>query len=181
MFEQSLKLQKSYNIYTNLGTLYYIEGKYNDAANMYEEALKINNNSYISWGNLGAAYNEIPGKKNEAKNAYKTAISNAEKKLEINPNDPEVVSNLAGYYADIGDSSKALTMLKNAINKAPGNAIVMYSAGSTYEILGNREKALYWIGKAISNGYPRSQIERQPELRNLVADKRYKQIISQSR
>ncbi len=178
MFERSLKIRKSYNIYSNLGTLYYIEGKYGDAANMYEEALKMNNNDYLTWGNLAAAYYEEPGKHDQTLATYKTAITLAEKKLKVNPNDPEVISNLAGYYSDVGDSSRSLMLLKESLTTASDNVMVMYKAATIYEHLGNREKALYWIGKAIQNGYSRSEIEHQPELKELVADKRYKQIVS---
>ena len=181
MFEQSLKVRKSYNTYSNLGTLYYIEGSYENAAKMYQEAVKMNNNDYLTLGNLAAAYFEISGDKGKAITTYKAAISLAEKKLEINPNDQEVASNLAGYYSDIGDSSKALSLIKKAINKAPDNVSVMYRAATTYENLGNREKALYWIGQAIANGYSRSEIEHQPELKGLISDQRYKQLVSKNK
>jgi len=174
MFERSLQIQKSYNIYSNLGTLYYIEGKYEDAAKMYEQALKINDNDYLTWGNLAAAYFWIPGKHAEALANYRNAITLAENKLKINPNDPEVASNLASYYSDIGDSSRAFKLLKESINNAPDNIMVMYRAATIYEHFGDREKAIYWIGKAIENGYSRSEIEHQPELKKLIEDKRYK-------
>jgi serine/threonine protein kinase/Flp pilus assembly protein TadD len=178
MFEHSLQIRKSYNIYSNLGTLYFIEGKYPNAANMYEEALKINNNDYLTWGNLASAYFWIPGKHDDAIVTYKNAIALANKKLEINPNDPEVISNLAAYYADTGDSSKAFALLKKSINIAPDNVMVMYRASTIYEHFSNREKAIYWIGKAIENGYSKSEIEHQPELKQLIADERYKQLVS---
>lgn len=176
MFEQSLRVRKSYNIYSNLATLYYIEGNYEDAAKTYEQALELNDKDYLTWGNLAAAYYGITGKKEKAIKTYKKAIEIAEENLKINPSDPEVNSNLASYYADVDDSSKALKFLTNALISAPDNVMVMYRAATTYEHLGNREKALYWIGKAIENGYSRSEIENQPELKNLVADERYKNL-----
>ena len=179
MFEQSLKIRKSYNTYSNLGTLYYIENKYEDAARMYEEALKINDNDYLTWGNLGAAYFWIPGKHDKAIATYKNAIKLAEKKLKINPKDPEVTSNLASYFADVGDSLKAFSLLKESINNAPDDVLVMYRAATIYEHFRNREKALYWIGKAIENGYSKSEIEHQPELKQLVSDKRFKQLVQE--
>lgn len=176
MFEQSLRIRKSYNIYSNLATLYYIEGKYEEAARTYEQALEINDNDYVTWGNLAAAYYRIPGKKEKSIPTYKHAIEIAEERLKINPNDPEVSSNLAAYYADVDDTSRAMTLLKESITSAPENALVMYRAATIYEHFGNREKSLYWISKALENGYSRSEIENQPELENLVADERYKKL-----
>ncbi|MBD3288227.1 protein kinase [candidate division KSB1 bacterium] len=176
MFEKSLAIRKSYSIFSNLGTLYYIEGKYEKAAVMYEQALEENDNDYLTWGNLAAAYSLLDSKQEQAMQTYRKAIAIAEKQLNINPNAPDVISNLASYYADVGDSSKAVTLIEQAIRKAPDDIQVMYRAGSTYEHLGNREKALHWIGRALKNGYSKSEIEHQPELAQLVADERYKQL-----
>ena len=180
MFEKSLQMHSSYNTYSNLGTLYYIEGNFKAAAKMYEQALNINDNDYLTWGNLAAAYHWISGMGDKAIETYKKAITLAEKNLEVNPNDPEINSNLASYYADVADTSKALTLLKESLDTAPEDVMVMYRASTIYEHLGYREKALYWIGKALENGYSRSEIEHQPELKQLIADDRYKQIVSKN-
>ncbi len=177
MFEQSLIIRKSYNIYSNLGTLYYIEGNYEDAVQTYEQALELNDNDYLTWGNLAAAYYGIPGKKDKAMETYKRAIEIAEEQLKINPNDPNVISILASYYADVGDETKSLFLTEKSLEIAPDNVEVIYRRATTYERLGNREKALFWIVKAIEKGYSRSEIENQPELKELVADERYKRVV----
>jgi len=177
MFERSLAIRKSYNIYSNLATLYFIEGKYEDAARTYELALELNDNDYLTWGNLAAAYCWIDGKKDTAKNIYKHAIEIAEERLKINPKDADVISSLASYYSDIGNKKKSLTLLKQSLEIAPDNVEVMYRAASTYENLGMRDDALLWIGEAIENGYPRSEIENQPELKQLATDERYQQML----
>jgi len=176
MFERSLKIRKSYSIYSNLGTLYYIEGRFEDAASTYNRALELNSSNYLTWGNLAAAYNSIPDKKEKAVETYKHAIEMAEGQLKINPNDCEIISNLAAYNADIGNEKKALNLLTRSLKIAPDDIQVFYRAATIYEHLGNREKALLWIGKAIENGYSKSEIEHQPELKDLVADARYKKI-----
>jgi len=168
---------KSYDIYSNLATLYYIEGKYEDAAHTYELALTLNDNDYLTWGNLAAAYCWINGKKDTAINIYKHAIEIAEERLKVNPKDPDVISNLARYYSDIGNEKKSLKLLKQSLDIAPENVEVMFRAASTYEHLGMRDEALLWIGKAIRNGYSLSEIENQPELKQLVTDERYQQLL----
>ncbi len=55
----------------------------------------------------------------------------------------------------------------------------MYRTGTTYEQLGDRKKAIDWIIKSIKNGYSRSEIENQPELKKLLSDERYKNLVSQ--
>ena len=177
MFERSLTIHKSYNIYSNLGTLYYIEGKYEDAAHNYELALSLNDNDYLTWGNLAAAYFWIQRKRDKAIETYKFAIEIAEERLKVNPKDSDVISNLARYYSDIGNKKKSLKLLRQSLDIAPDNVEVMYRAASTYEKLGMRDDALEWIGNAIENGYPRTEIESQPELKQLVTDERYQQLL----
>ena len=60
----------------------------------------------------------------------------------------------------------------------PDNSRIMYLAATTYEWLGKREKALYWIGHALEHGYSLSEIEQQPELKQLLADKRFADLKS---
>lgn len=177
MFERSFAINESYSVSSNLGTLYFIEGRYSDAANMFETALKVNDNDYLVWGNLASAYHWISGKMDKAQQNYQRAIELAEEQKKINPNDPDVISSLAGYYAMIANREKALSYITQALKMAPKNVQVMYLAGTTFEQLGERDKALQWIGKALENGYSRSEIENQPELRELVADLRFQQII----
>ncbi len=177
MFERSLAIHKSYDIYSNLATLYFIEGKYEEAARTYELALHLNDNNYLTWGNLAAAYFWIEGRKVEAIDTYKHAIELAEEILKVNPKDPYVISALAAYYSDIGNKKKSLKLLKQSLDIAPDNLEIMFRAASTYENLGMRDNALLWIGKAIENGYSRSDIENQPELKQLVTDERYQQLL----
>ena len=177
MFEKSMSLHKSYSVASNLGTLYFIEGFFTDAARMYEMALEMNDHDYLIWGNLASAYYWIPDKKDRAVEIYRQAIVRAEERRKINPNDPGILANLAGYYAMIGESSIATQLITKALNEAPRNAQIMFEAGTVFEQLGNREKALYWIGRALENGHSRSEIEHQPMLHELLADDRYDKLV----
>ena len=179
MYEKSLQVQPNYNTYSNLGVLYYKEENFDKAAKMFHEALNINDNDYMMWGNLAAAQHFIQGEGNESLNSYKNAIAKGEKQLKINPNDADVISNLAGYYGDINDSTKAYEMLNKSLKIAPDNSNVLYRAATINEHFKNREKALYWIRKALINGYSRSDIEQEPELKGLVSDSKYKQLVAQ--
>ncbi len=178
MFRHSFALRKSYSVASNLGTLNYIQGHYAEAARMYEEALKINDHDYVIWGNLGAARYWAPGQRNRAVAAFREAIRRARKQLEVNPRDAEVVAQLAGYYSMTGDDGKSLALVEKSLSLAPDDAAVMYQAGTTYEQLGQRVKAIHWIHAAIDNGYSRSEIEHQPELKNLLADRRFKTLVA---
>ena len=131
------------------------------------------------WGNLASATSMVPGKKEKAIEYYKEAINLAEQRLEINPSDATVLAGIAGYYAGIENKAKAIQFIQSAIEYAPHDVGIMYRAATTYEEIGNREKALHWIKLALQNGYSPSEIKHQPELKNLLADSRYQEILAE--
>ncbi len=176
MLERSLALKKTYGACSNLGTLYYKEGEYTRAARMYESALELNEKDFRVWGNLGAAYYWAPGERGKAEKTYRRAIELGEKQKEVNQRDSDVLSHLAGYHAMLAERTEALSLIKLAITFAPHDVQVMYRVGAAYEQLGDRDEALVWIDQALRNGYPLAEIEREPELRQLVADTRFQQL-----
>jgi serine/threonine protein kinase/tetratricopeptide (TPR) repeat protein len=172
-FERALALKKTYRVCSNLGTLYYIQGEYARAARMYEAALELNDNDYRVWGNLAAAYYWAPGEKQKAQKTYRRAIELGERSKQVNTKDPELLAQVGGYYSMIGDRDAALSHIREAVALAPEDAEVAFRAGAAYEQLGERGEALRWINEALRNGYPMADIESQPELRDLVKDKRF--------
>ncbi len=177
-FEKAFDIKQTYFLASNLGTVYYILGKYAEAAEKYKKALSINDHDYTMWGNLATAYYWAPGERDKADSAYWQAIRLGEKDKEVNPNNAQLITMLAGYYAMVHQKEKALEYVKKSVRLAPHDAETMFRAGATYEQLGDRREAIDWIIKSIKNGYPRSDIESQPELKNLIFDKNYLQWVS---
>ena len=179
MFERSLSLKKTYEAASNLGTLDFIQGDYAGASKMYETALQLNQNDYNVWGNLAASYYWTPDERDKARPTYLKAIQMAEDYLKINPKNAAAVANLAGYYAEIGDRHNSLIYLSRSLKLGEKDPYIMFSAGATYEKLGKRNEALFWIERAIKNGYSKSEILNQPELKDLITDQRFKEVIKE--
>ena len=180
MFERSLEIKKSYGASSNLATLYFAQALYSKAARMYEAALALNDQDSQVWGNLGAAYYWAPGEREKSAAAFQRAIKGSEQDLLVNPKDAETTASLAGYYAIVGEGHKAEATMNLALTISPENARVLYLVGTTHEQLGKREKALYWLGQALERGYPIYEIEQQPELKQLVADKHFADLKKKS-
>ncbi|MEJ2721996.1 MAG: tetratricopeptide repeat protein, partial [bacterium] len=181
MFERSIEAMPNYRAYNNLGNLDYGDGRYADAAAMYEKALELSDKSYITWANLANAYYWLPDRRGEAYNIYGRAAEMAEEQRRINPRNPRLLTSLAGYYAMIGEREKAVTLTEQALELAPDNSRIAYYAGFTYEQLGDRDKAVEWIGKALTLGYPLEEVERDPWLVDLRADKRFQDVFEAAR
>lgn len=177
MFERSLELETTYDASSNLAWLNFIEGRYKEAARMFETALEYQDGNYQVWGNLGSAYYWAPGERDRAEAAYMRAIELAERQKTLNPNDPYVVIALAGYHSMTGDEEEAVMYARQALTMAPDNSWVLFSAGTTFERLGDRDEALHWIGNAIERGHSVSEIMNQPDLQNLIQDERFQKLI----
>ena len=183
MFEHSMAIQPSYFVYSNLATLYYYEGRYEDAARMYRETMQYNDQDYQTWGQLAAAYYWASGSHDKAMPAYQRAIEMAEELLrEVNQNDAEVLSRLATYYVDVGEHDKARSRIELALDLAPEDDDVLLRASYAYERLGDRETALQWMGKMLAHGRTLAFVKSQhePGFRELRSDPRFQQLLQDS-
>jgi len=176
MLGQSLELTPDYATYSNLATLHFAGARYADAAAMYESALEIDDSDYRVWGNLGASRLWIAGADDLAREAFHEAVRRGEQQRALSPRDPQLLTLLAGYYAQLDDAARAHALLDEALLHAPGDVEVMFQAGHTHEVLGDREMALSWIERALEHGYSRAQVENTPALRGLCADEAYHAI-----
>lgn len=174
---RSLEIRPDYTTFSNLATLHFQEGKYADAAEMYEHALALDDSDYRVWGNAGAAYLWLPGERERALEMYRRAVDGALDASEEGPHDPYIQAHLASYYGELGRRDDALARVDSALALAPDDPEVLFHVGHTYEVLGRRDTALEWIRRAVELGYSRAQIERTPGLRALCADDRYDSLL----
>ena len=167
MFERSLALEKNPLTANNLAGIYYWQGDYEKAAEMYLIALNEFSDRYEIWGNLAAAY-DLSNQRAKAKKYYQTAISKAEKQLQINPTDAHVLADLGAYYSDLGNRQLALQYISKALGMGNDDIMIRQRAVAAYEKLGLRDMALEWVTPAMVN-----DLEMQPELQKLIKDPRY--------
>jgi len=178
-FERSFDLDPSYTACSNLGTLYYMTGRFEDAAKMYEWARAYNPTSHVVIGNLAAAYYWTPGGRDTAETIVKDAIALAEAQLLQSPDDALLLSYLAGYYTNV-DPGTAERYADRALDLAKDNADVNYRCASVFEMLGNRNRALVLVGDALKNGYSLKVIEHDPYFRKLREDSRFEMLVPDS-
>jgi tetratricopeptide (TPR) repeat protein len=182
VFEQSLKVQPddNYAALTNLGTLDFEEGRYADAAAMFERALEVEDGDYQVWGNLGHAH-VLGGRPQQADAPLRRAVELAHEELRLRPNDPEVLCHLAGYHADLGERDAGIAALEAAIAQAPADPLLIADIAHTFEDLDQRERALEWVERAFANGVSPDYFDEQAALRDLLADKRYRELADEQR
>ena len=176
-FHESIQLEQHYGAYTNLATIYFYEGNFSDAAETYQKALELQDTDYRIWAGLGESLHWSGDQPLIELKAWQKAHELAREALQLNPNDPLLLAEIAGYEARLGRQEEALKSLKAAVTARPRNGETFFVIAVTYEQLGDRATALVWIKRCIDSGYTMSEIEREPSLRDLRTDTRFRQLI----
>ncbi len=176
MYQRAIEIRPTYMAYSNLGTAYSRADRYQDAIAAYRQAVAINNSDWLAWGNLAIVLFWDSGMSEEAMQTFGTAIALAEAARASNTRDPWVHSDLALYYARTGQQELALQRLGAALVLSPDIAEILAAAAETYEILGDRDKAIEFALQAIEQGFPLQQLQRSFELRDLLQDPRMQSV-----
>jgi serine/threonine-protein kinase len=176
LLKRSVNIRRTAETSSNLGTAYFGLRQFENAARTYEQATKLDDLNYEVWGNLADAYYWAPGMRQLAPAAYQTAISLAQKKLQVNPRDANLLGYLAGYYAMVGDRKNSLESLDRALAIAPSNPNLLLEAAQIHNQLGEKDSAIDFLQKAIAAGISPSALRDSPNFDNLHDDLRFKQL-----
>jgi len=106
----------------------------------------------------------------------KEAIEFAHADLVVNPNNADVHTLVAEYFAMLGDKSQALDHLQIALRLRPGDPETAYSAAKVYNLLGDRQEALNWLEKSVKSGYSPAEIKNTVELDALRKEPRFQDL-----
>lgn len=170
MFRKAFAISGDGKVASNIGTLRYWEGHFVEAAEWFEKALAADHTDDRLWGNLGAALEKLPDQEEKAREAFTRAIAMAEERVRVDTRTADDLARLAHYHASLDDREEALEFIERAREKRPLSPRVMYQIGYTYERLGDRDRAIEWMTKALEGGHPWHEIEREHGLRDLAED-----------
>jgi tetratricopeptide (TPR) repeat protein/predicted Ser/Thr protein kinase len=170
--QHAIEVKPDPDVYSNLGTILFYQGKYDESVPAFEKAVALNANSFETWGNLGDAYRWSSGKKDKAKAAYQQAIALVREEIAKNSSALDLKADLAIYLAKSGAKSAALQAIEpvEAHSKDP---TVLYDSAVVYELCGHRDKALNSLLAAVQGGEDLNDIKNEPEFVSLRADPRY--------
>jgi tetratricopeptide (TPR) repeat protein/tRNA A-37 threonylcarbamoyl transferase component Bud32 len=156
---------------SNLGALYTFVGRYPDAVTILEKAVVLAEreapNDYKIWGNLGDAYWLSGAPPDKASSAFRHAVEIAERLRAGKPEDADLSSVLAEYYAKLGARDQAVERIEAALSTDPKSASVHYQAGLVYAMLGEDDRARREVAEALARGIAPDQIQHAPELKPL--------------
>jgi tetratricopeptide (TPR) repeat protein/predicted Ser/Thr protein kinase len=178
LLERSLAIRRTGPATSNLATAYFQSARYADSARLFEEAARLDPESFELWGNLGDAYYWAPGLRERAPAAYRKAVALAEKRRKVNPRDADTLGYLAGYYAMLGEPRQARGLIAEALRLAPRTGEVLYSAALVYAQLGELPRAVTALEHAVAAGYPAATIRDTPNFQALKDNPRFTALVS---
>jgi len=177
--QKALEIEPQASLYGNLGVLYFAQGLYPQAAQASERALELpeGGNNYLYWGNLGDACRFLPEGGDRAREAYSRALQLLADPLRAAPRDATLLSRRAEYLAKRGDCGPALATGGEIERLAQKDAGAQLRLVVAYEVCGRREPALTMLEKALHDGIPLAEVQRNPELLALRGDVRYHRLL----
>jgi len=176
--ERSVEIRPTEEASSNLGTAYFQLHQYSHSARALEKAAALGPSNYEIWGNLADAYYWAPGERAKAKDAYRMALDLAFKQLAVNPQDANLLSFIADYYAMSGDCAPALTQLRRAMAIAPPGPDLLGTAALVFNQCGKQEDALTSLEKAVAAGYSTATLRDTPNFDNLRNLPRFQKLLA---
>jgi tetratricopeptide (TPR) repeat protein len=133
--------------FENVGNMYLQQGMYQESIPYFQKALQIEP-YFTTYSNLGTSYFFFLKE-------YANAVPMFEKAVALNPNDTDVILNLADAYRGSGAQDNARATYQQAIAAGfkqletnPQDADVMVDIALAYAKTGNAAEALKFIGQA---------------------------------
>jgi adenylate cyclase len=154
------------------------QGNYEKAARLFVQASEVNLADYQSPSFLALAYTAM-GRTEDAKKARHRTIELIEQHLDMNPDDTRALYIGAANLSSIGDSQRAKNWAGRAFEAGRNEPMVLYNVACTYALLGESERALELLEKAVKLGWgDRAWLETDSDLDSLRDIPRFKFLLN---
>jgi tetratricopeptide (TPR) repeat protein len=129
--------------YVKSGELYLLQGQTGRAIAEYEQAVKVNPNSWRVNNDLAVLLGESSGNLDRA-------LTLAEKARSLRPDELTIQDTLGWIYLKKGNTAKAIELLRFVQSKAPEAAIINYHLGMALYKAGKPAEAKGYLGKSLA-------------------------------
>lgn len=166
-YEKSLALRPTAAGWSNLGTLHFYRGHFDDARKSYEKAVDLAPSDFVMWANLADAQRWSPALRERSVETYQRAIAIGREALAANPRDAATRASFASCLAKSGKIAEAQQEIGRALETDPNHPVVLYHAAVIALLRGSHDSARSWLDRAFSSGYPTGYARHDPELEQL--------------
>jgi adenylate cyclase len=174
--EEDPTLFEAYYLY---GRVLFESGDTEKSAKLFEKARHVRPDDYQSQCLLGMALTQL-GRLDEARHTDQLAVESIEKYLELNPDEARAYSLGANSAMRLGDKVLSKRWSEQAIELAPNDPLVLYNAACNLALLGEGERALDGLERAIEAGVAVGDwIKHDPDFESLRSHPRFQAIVRQ--
>jgi tetratricopeptide (TPR) repeat protein len=177
VYKALLEKKKTALTLNNIGAMLSYQGKHKQALENYRQAIKMDPDRCIYWLNLGDSQRRTNGLAG-ARTSYRKALKLALKVITVNAADAPTRAYLAYLQARLGLKSDAAAQIEAAMNSPAKDDTVWLAAVQTYEVLGERDRALDAAQRARLQ--TRNMMNHHPDLGNLQKDSRFQRLLAAS-
>jgi serine/threonine-protein kinase len=176
-YEHAMRLSPSAIALSNLATAYYADGKFDQAADLYRQAITRDATSPTTHANLADAYVRL-GRAAAAREEYAEAASRARAKLAMKPGDSATIAILAMCEAKLGHPDEAGRLSAEALATAPSDVEVAYKAAVVAALTNQHAQALRQLQHALELGYSAAFAADDWDLRDLRTDPAFTALVN---
>jgi eukaryotic-like serine/threonine-protein kinase len=175
-FQKALQVEQYSSTYSNLGTAYFFLKRYSEAAGMFEKAVALTPNDTQIMVNLADAY-RWSNQQDKARETYQKSISLGFRELQTNPQDAEVMAQIALSYAKTGDGKQASDFIHRARTIDKENVEYIYDEAMIDALANRPAEAFKSLEEAFQKNYPTDAAAGDPELDSIRKDPRFNGLI----
>lgn len=125
----------------NIGWLWLEKGNAAEAANHFQEVLKVNPNNAVTLAHMGMALHFL-GKRNAALNYFRSAVR-------LKPSDTDIRVNYGVILRMQGEPMEAIEQFQEVLRLTPGNAEAHYGMGMALRQLGKHAEAIGYFQETL--------------------------------
>jgi non-specific serine/threonine protein kinase len=139
---------KHFEAYYHHARVSVVQGKFAQAARLFEKAADVRPEDYQALLLLGQVYGQLD-RRDEQRSAYARGVEIARRQLDLNPTDSRAWYLGASALVELGDEASALEWARRALEAAPGDPGTLYNLGCFWARAGRLEQALDLLERTV--------------------------------
>jgi Flp pilus assembly protein TadD len=175
-YERAISIKPTKLAYSNLGLMHYYLRDLDRAIEDHRKAVELQPKDHLARSNLGDAL-WIAGREDDARREFERAEHLALGALRLNPNDPNLMMDLAWISAILDKPDVARELMDKVRSLAPNDPYTYYYDALVLLRANDQDAALAALETAVDKGYSRILIGAEPHLTALKTNERFAALI----
>ena len=177
-FQLAINLDpKLFEAYYYSGTVAFAKGELGKASEMFEMANQVSPDDERALRILPTVYRSL-GREEDEQSANRRRLVLAEKRLEVHPDDVQVLLDGANALAAIGERQRSLEWAARVRDLKPDDALVLYNMACFYSLAGETDAAIDALEGSYEAGLADPEwMEQDSDLDNLREEPRYQALV----